>query len=74
MEKEQLLLEDALLAFHNHQPGQASALGNDYIDSLYQMGEQLRIRANIDFKQVEDAYVLAEYQEIVERLRKDSLE
>ncbi len=73
-EKEQLLLEDALLAFHNHQPGQASALGNDYIDSLYQMGEQLRIRANIDFKQVEDAYVLAEYQEIVERLRKDSLE
>ena len=73
-ESSELIIQDALLAFHNHQPGQANALGEDYIESLYRMGEQLRRRANVDFNQVEDAYVLMEYQEIVERLRKDSRE
>ncbi|WP_251136973.1 hypothetical protein [Exiguobacterium sp. s193] len=73
-ESSEVIIQDALLAFHNHQPGQANAFGEDYIESLYHMGEQLRRRANVDFNQVEDAYVLMEYQEIVERLRKDSRE
>lgn len=73
-ESSELMIKDALLAFHNHQPGQANALGEEYTESLYHMGEQLRRKANVDFNQVEDAYVLMEYQEIVERLRKDSRE
>ena len=64
------MFKDALLAFHNHQPGLALTWGEAYIEQLYEMGVLLREIGGVDFNQVDAAYVLPEYEAIVDRLRK----
>jgi len=60
--------EDALLAFHNHQPGLALTWGDAYIEQLYEMGLVLREMGHVDFGRVDAEYVLPEYRKIVDRL------
>lgn len=62
------ICKDALLAFHNHQPGLALTWGEVYIEKLYEMGLVLRDMGHVDFGRVDAEYVLPEYREIVERL------
>ncbi|ACB60037.1 MULTISPECIES: hypothetical protein [Exiguobacterium] len=63
------ILKDALLAFHNHQPGLATSMGTDYYESLFVIGDHLKRQAGIDFNTLDDQYILSEYSEIVQRLR-----
>ncbi|MCT4781277.1 MULTISPECIES: hypothetical protein [Exiguobacterium] len=63
------IIKDALLAFHNYQPGLAASLGKTYYESLFEIGNQLKSRGHVDFNAVDDQYVLAEYFDIVQRLR-----
>ena len=60
--------EDALLAFHNHQPGLALTWGDAYIEQLYEMGLVLRKTGHVDFREMDAEYVLPEYKGIVNRL------
>lgn len=64
------MIKDALLAFHNYQPGLATSLGEVYQESLFEMGHQLKTHAKVDFNQLDDQYVLPEYRELVEQLRR----
>ncbi|MGE6556163.1 hypothetical protein [Exiguobacterium artemiae] len=66
---QQEIVKDALLAFHNHQPGLAASMGTDYYESLFVIGNQLKQQAGVDFKTLDNQYVLNEYLEIVQRLR-----
>ncbi len=63
------IIEDALLAFHNHQPGLALTWGDAYIEQLYEMGLVLRKTGHADFRKMDAEYVLSEYDEVIERLR-----
>ncbi|WP_294744414.1 hypothetical protein [uncultured Exiguobacterium sp.] len=63
------MIEDALLAFHNHQPGLALTWGDAYIEQLYEMGLVLRKTGHVDFRKMDAEYVLSEYDEVIERLR-----
>ncbi|KSU48134.1 hypothetical protein AS033_13435 [Exiguobacterium indicum] len=63
------MIEDALLAFHNHQPGLALTWGDAYIEQLYEMGLVLRKTGHVDFREMDAEYVLPEYDEVIERLR-----
>ena len=62
------MIEDALLAFHNHQPGLALTWGDAYIEQLYEMGLVLRKTGHVDFREMDAEYVLPEYKGIVNRL------
>lgn len=62
------MIEDALLAFHNHQPGLALTWGDAYIEQLYEMGLVLRKTGHVDFREMDEEYVLPEYKGIVNRL------
>ncbi|KNH34537.1 hypothetical protein [Exiguobacterium acetylicum] len=62
------IIEDALLAFHNHQPGLALTWGDAYIEQLYEMGLVLRKTGHVDFREMDAEYVLPEYRGIVNRL------
>ena len=66
---QQEIVKDALLAFHNYQPGLAASMGSGYYESLFVIGSQLKQQAGVDFKELDNQYVLHEYVDIVQRLR-----
>lgn len=68
--KHQEIVEDSLWAFHNYQPGLEASLGTDYYERLLVMGTRLKSEARVDFNDIDDQYVLTEYMEIVQRLRR----